>query len=285
MTDPCSTSPTELFSPPPRHCARYNYAPMALASGTKLGPYEIIAPLGAGGMGEVYRATQSSLGRQVAIKILSPEFAANPDRLRRFELEARSASALNHPNIISIYDVGSEGGNSYIAMEFVDGKTLRTLLEAGPKSRIFTKPSRVTMTFSGFRSRCTMFAACALDRPSAICAAICNVFLILSGIAETFGLDAELAQSVQSHQPLSLFNRFDPVAGFTANLPAGMRFNKRSRSTSEQLMIISNQKLDDAHFLALLPPRVQAISHTRQLGIIKRTQHDAFTVFPVLLFS
>jgi len=105
---------------------------MALASGTKLGPYEIIAPLGAGGMGEVYRATQSSLGRQVAIKVLSPEFAANPDRLRRFELEARSASALNHPNIISIYDVGSEGGNSYIAMEFVDGKTLRALLEAGP---------------------------------------------------------------------------------------------------------------------------------------------------------
>ena len=105
---------------------------MALASGTKLGPYEIIAPLGAGGMGEVYRATQTTLGRQVAIKLLSPEFAANPDRLRRFEQEARSASALNHPNIISIYDVGCDNGNSYIAMEFVDGKTLRALLEAGP---------------------------------------------------------------------------------------------------------------------------------------------------------
>jgi eukaryotic-like serine/threonine-protein kinase len=131
MTDP--PHQTDRIVPPlRRHRARYNYAPMALASGTKLGPYEIIAPLGAGGMGEVYRATQTTLGRQVAIKLLSPEFAANPDRLRRFELEARSASALNHPNIISIYDVGSEGGNSYIAMEFVDGKTLRALLEAGP---------------------------------------------------------------------------------------------------------------------------------------------------------
>jgi Tol biopolymer transport system component/predicted Ser/Thr protein kinase len=105
---------------------------MALAAGTKLGPYEILSALGSGGMGEVYRATQSSLGRQVAIKVLSPEFASDPDRLRRFEQEARSASALNHPNIISIYDVGCEGANSYIAMEFVDGKTLRDLLEAGP---------------------------------------------------------------------------------------------------------------------------------------------------------
>src|ERR1022692_331643 len=105
---------------------------MALAAGTKLGPYEIQSPLGSGGMGEVYRATQRSLGRQVAIKVLSPEFASDPDRLRRFEQEARSASALNHPNIISIYDVGCEGANSYIAMEFVDGKTLSDLLEAGP---------------------------------------------------------------------------------------------------------------------------------------------------------
>jgi eukaryotic-like serine/threonine-protein kinase len=105
---------------------------MALAAGTKLGPYEIQSLLGTGGMGEVYHATQSSLRRQVAIKVLSPEFASDPDRLQRFEQEARSASALNHPNIISIYDVGCESANSYIAMEFVDGKTLRGLLEAGP---------------------------------------------------------------------------------------------------------------------------------------------------------
>ena len=105
---------------------------MALTPGAKLGPYEVQSPLGAGGMGEVYRATQSSLGRQIAIKVLATASASDPDRLRRFEQEARAASALNHPNIISIYDVGREGATSYIAMEFVDGKTLRALIEAGP---------------------------------------------------------------------------------------------------------------------------------------------------------
>ena len=105
---------------------------MAVSPGDKLGPYEIQSPLGAGGMGEVYRATQSRLGRQVAIKVLALSSASDPERLRRFEQEARAASALNHPNIVSIYDVGRENATSYIAMEFVDGKTLRELLEAGP---------------------------------------------------------------------------------------------------------------------------------------------------------
>jgi eukaryotic-like serine/threonine-protein kinase len=105
---------------------------MSLTSGSKLGPYEIQTPLGAGGMGEVYSATQNSLGRQVAIKVLASASALDPERLRRFEQEARAASALNHPNIISIYDVGRENSTAYIAMEFVDGKTLRALLEAGP---------------------------------------------------------------------------------------------------------------------------------------------------------
>lgn len=105
---------------------------MSLTAGAKLGPYEIQSPLGAGGMGEVYRATQSSLGRQVAVKVLAFACASDPERLRRFEQEARAASALNHPNIISIYDVGRENSTSYIAMEFVDGKTLRALLDAGP---------------------------------------------------------------------------------------------------------------------------------------------------------
>jgi len=105
---------------------------MALNRGTKLGSYEIQSPLGAGGMGEVYLATQNSLGRQIAIKVLASASASDPERLRRFEQEARAASALNHPNIISIYDVGRENATAYIAMEFVDGRTLRGLLESGP---------------------------------------------------------------------------------------------------------------------------------------------------------
>ncbi|MGB6775702.1 MAG: tetratricopeptide repeat protein [Terriglobales bacterium] len=104
---------------------------MALNSGTKLGPYEIIAPLGSGGMGEVYRARDSRLDRSVAIKILPVALSTDSDRLRRFEQEARSASALNHPNIITIHELGQDGSTHYIAMELVEGKTLRDLLGSG----------------------------------------------------------------------------------------------------------------------------------------------------------
>ena len=105
---------------------------MTLIAGTRLGPYEILAPLGAGGMGEVYRARDTRLGREVAVKVLPAELASDPERLARFEKEARSASALNHPNIVTIYDIGSENGVSYIAMERVEGATLRDLCAPGP---------------------------------------------------------------------------------------------------------------------------------------------------------
>jgi len=104
---------------------------MPLLPGTHLGPYEITALLGVGGMGEVYQARDSRLGRIVAIKILPAEFAADRDRLQRFEREARSASALNHPNIVTIYDLGQDGSTHYIAMERIEGKTLRELLADG----------------------------------------------------------------------------------------------------------------------------------------------------------
>jgi predicted ATPase len=104
---------------------------MVLTSGTKLGPYEIIELLGAGGMGEVYRARDARLDRSVAIKILPAAFSADSDRVQRFEREARSASALNHPNIVTIYDLGQHGSTHYMAMELVEGKTLRELLAGG----------------------------------------------------------------------------------------------------------------------------------------------------------
>src|SRR5437870_1678131 len=104
---------------------------MALTSGTKLGPYEIVAPLAAGGMGEVYRARDARLGREVALKVLPVEFAADASRRQRFEQEARAASALNHPNILTIYDVGNEGGVSFIVSELVDGDSLRALVRKG----------------------------------------------------------------------------------------------------------------------------------------------------------
>jgi predicted ATPase len=104
---------------------------MPFSVGAKLGPYEIVAPLGVGGMGEVYRARDTRLDRTVAIKLLPDAFAAHKDRLLRFEEEARSASALNHPNIVTIYELGQDGPVHYIAMELVEGTTLRELLASG----------------------------------------------------------------------------------------------------------------------------------------------------------
>src|SRR5689334_9686523 len=105
---------------------------MTLAPGTRLGPYEVLGQLGAGGMGEVYRAKDPRLGRELAIKILPASFANDAERLRRFEHEPRSASALNHPNIVTIHEIGAANGTSYIAMELVDGPSLREMLAEGP---------------------------------------------------------------------------------------------------------------------------------------------------------
>jgi eukaryotic-like serine/threonine-protein kinase len=101
-------------------------------AGSRLGPYEVLAPIGSGGMGEVFLALDTRLGRHVAVKVLPAELSMDPKRLARLDREARAASALNHPNIVTVYDVGSSGSTSYIAMEFVEGKTLRDLLLSGP---------------------------------------------------------------------------------------------------------------------------------------------------------
>src|SRR5690348_5081070 len=98
---------------------------MPLAPNTRLGPYEILAPLGAGGMGEVYRARDTRLARDVALKILPAELAADPSRRQRFEQEARAVAALNHPNIVAVYDVGADSGIDYMVTELVDGESLR----------------------------------------------------------------------------------------------------------------------------------------------------------------
>src|SRR5579872_7161061 len=112
---------------------------MALAAGTKLGPYEIIAPVGAGGMGEVYRARDSRLGRDVAIKILPQSLVHDADRLRRFEQEARSVAALNHPNILAVHDIGTLDETPYMVCELLEGETLRERLQGAALS-----PKRAT---------------------------------------------------------------------------------------------------------------------------------------------
>src|SRR5882762_3553088 len=105
---------------------------MALAPATHLGPYEIVAPLGAGGMGEVYRARDTRLDRTVAIKILPAQFSSDPVRKQRFEREAKAISSLNHPHICVLFDVGHQDGTDYLVMECVEGETLAKRLEKGP---------------------------------------------------------------------------------------------------------------------------------------------------------
>src|SRR5438128_730647 len=110
---------------------------MAISPGSRLGPYEILAPIGAGGMGEVYRARDPRLGREVAIKVLPASFSTDADRLRRFEQEARAAGILNHPNITAVLDIGADEhtGAPYVVQELLEGETLRQALAGGLSPR------------------------------------------------------------------------------------------------------------------------------------------------------
>ncbi len=113
-------------------------AAMSLPIGSRLGPYELLAPIGAGGMGAVYRARDPRLRREVAIKVVPLPFAKDPDRLRRFEQEGRAAGALNHPNIMAVYDVGVDGETPYVVTELLEGRTLRQHLDEGPPTTRWT---------------------------------------------------------------------------------------------------------------------------------------------------
>src|SRR5436305_3870962 len=116
---------------------------MPIPAGTEFGDCEILAPLGAGAMGEVYRARDNSLGREVALKLLPEQLASDPDRLRRFEQEARAAAALNHPNIVAVYRFGTRNGNTpYLVTELLQGQTLRERLKQG------TIPVRKTVDYA-----------------------------------------------------------------------------------------------------------------------------------------
>src|ERR1051325_5847188 len=105
---------------------------MALTPGTRLGPYEILSAIGAGGMGEVYKARDTRLDRTVAVKVLPASLAADADRKERFEREARAVSALNHPHICALYDIGQQDGVDFLVLEYLEGETLAARLKKGP---------------------------------------------------------------------------------------------------------------------------------------------------------
>src|SRR5438445_9610788 len=105
---------------------------MTLSPGTRLGPYEIVAQIGAGGMGEVYRASDTRLSRQVALKVIAPRWASDRQVRLRFEREARAISALSHPHVCTLHDIGEQGDIEFLVMEFVEGETLADRLLRGP---------------------------------------------------------------------------------------------------------------------------------------------------------
>jgi len=115
---------------------------MTITSGTLLGPYEIQDLLGAGGMGEVYRARDPRLSREVAVKLITTDGASSPERLHRFETEARAAAQLAHPNVVTVFDVGTHDGQPYLVLELLDGQTLRETLRGG------TPPLRQSLTWA-----------------------------------------------------------------------------------------------------------------------------------------
>ncbi len=118
---------------------------MTLTPGTRLDGYEILGPLGAGGMGEVYRARDATLKREVAIKVLPEYWSRDPERLHRFEQEAQATAALSHPNIVSIFHVGQYNGSPYIVTELLHGETLRERLRKGPLRLVRPSMSAATL--------------------------------------------------------------------------------------------------------------------------------------------
>jgi serine/threonine protein kinase/Tol biopolymer transport system component len=132
-----------------RHSAVYSTPPVTIRLGSRLGPYEIASRVGAGGMGEVWRARDTRLGRDVAVKVLPESLAADPDRLRRFEQEARAAGSLNHPNLIAVYDVGADESTPYLVMELLEGETLREKIDEIPGEGGVRIPIRKALDYAG----------------------------------------------------------------------------------------------------------------------------------------
>jgi len=130
---------------------------MPLSPGTTLGPYEILSPIGAGGMGEVYKARDTRLDRTVAIKVLPEHVASDPDLKQRFEREAKTISSLNHPHICTLYDIGSQDGIDFLVMEYLEGDTLAQRLAKGalPLDQVLQVTIEVPRSVPHEHRRCT----------------------------------------------------------------------------------------------------------------------------------
>ena len=224
---------------------------MALTSGTKLGPYEIVAPLGAGGMGEVYRAKDTRLGRDVALKILPESFAREADRLRRFEQEARAVAALNHPNILAVFDIGQHEGSPFLVSELLEGDTLRAALDGG------ALPQRKTIEY-GVQIAHGLAAAHEKGivhrdlKPE-------NIFITKDGRIKIldFGLAklAQLAGSDSQEITLTTLNTAVGVVMGTASYMAPEQVRGEACRSAHRYLRVRRRALRNAFRRARLPPR------------------------------
>jgi hypothetical protein len=212
---------------------------MALAPGTRLGNYEVIAALGAGGMGEVYRARDSRLGREVAVKVLPGNAARDADRLQRFAQEARATAALNHPNILTVYDIGSENDVQFVVSELLDGETLRTVLERGalPPRKAAEYGAQIARGLAAAHERHIVHRDLKPD----------NIFITREGRAKI--LDFGLARILQAADPADR----TITAGATAGTTPGMVLGTMGYMSPEQVRgLAADHRSDIFSFGAVL---------------------------------
>ena len=285
---------------------------MSLSAGTELGPYKIVSLIGAGGMGEVYRARDTRLLRDVALKLLPESFTTDPDRLRRFEQEARAVAALNHPNIVSVYDVGNAGGVHYIVSEFLEGETLRQLIspsgmavrkavelavqlaqglgaahEQGIVHRDL-KPENIFVTRNG-RLKILDFGLAKLHRPQTIAETVDGVSVAATNAGQVLGtigyMSPEQVRGDAADQRSDIFS----FGSILYEMLYGQRAFKRSTGAETMTAILNEEPAEfSGRNLAVTPALEKIVRHCleKQPGQRFQSAHDiAFALESITAIS